>query len=148
MTKHIWTLVCRESKIDDSNNVSIIDAYETLQFDLGTPSPDYDKTKPFVGPFNFEIISLFYRDKKGTHEVLDVLVKMIDPKGNTLGEFPARPEFKEEHNRVRNRMKFDTIALTTTGTYIAQIHQQKGEKREQVAAVPLDIVVRLNGKEL
>lgn len=149
MIQHIWSLVCKESKIEaETNNISVIDLYESLQFDLKVDEATYDKTKPVVGPFNFEIVSLFYRDEKGTHAEFDILAKIVDPKGAILGEFTNKSEFKEEHNRVRNRMRFNTIALTTSGVYIVQVFLKRKEEQEQVAAIPLDIKVKLNNKEL
>ena len=149
MIQHIWTLVCKESKIEaETNNISVIDLYENLQFDLKTDQNFYDKSKPLVGPFNFEVVSLFYRDKKGTHVEFEVLAKIIDPKGAVLGEFPAKTEFKPEHNRVRNRIKFNTVALTVSGVYIVQVYMKRKDEQDQVAAIPLDIKVVLNGKEL
>src|SRR3989338_9211235 len=104
MTKHIWTVICRESKIEaDTNNISVIDAYESLQFDIKVDEKEFDKTKPVVGPFNFEVLSLFYRDKKGAEEILEVFVVLLDPKGNQLIEFPSKLVFQEQHNRMRNR---------------------------------------------
>jgi hypothetical protein len=150
MLKHIWTIVCKQSKIEaDTNNISIIDSYENLRFDLRTNEKEYDKTKPAVGNFEFEVVSLFYRDKKGAAETHDVVLKVVDPKNKILGEFDARMEFKEQHNRMRNRMKFDKIALTTSGTYIFQVFLKLDkDEQELVAAVPVDIVVILDGKEL
>lgn len=151
MIKHIWSLVCRESKIEaETNNVSIIDAYENLQFALEIDEAMYDKTKPIVGPFNFEVISLFYRDSKDTEESLNTFVAFLDPKGTQLLEFNSKLVFQEKHNRMRNRVKFANIALTTTGTYVVQIKTQKGEKsgKDLVAAIPLDIQITVNGKEV
>ena len=150
MIKHIWSLVCRESKIEaDSNNISIIDAYENLQFVLNIEE-DYDKTKPLVGPFQFEVVSLFYRDKKGSEEKMDAFVSFLDPSGNQLLDFKTEVLFKEQHNRMRNRVKFNNIGLTKSGTYIVQVAVQKEDKqkKEIVAAIPLDIMLTVNGKEV
>jgi hypothetical protein len=150
MIKHIWTVLCKESRIEaETNNISLIDAYESLQFKLNIDDKSYDPAKPITGPFNFEIVSLFYRDKKGTHEEFSLLLTILDPKGVKINETPAKSEFKAEHNRVRNRIKFENIMLTTSGTYIFQLYLEKegNSKKEQLAAIPLDMQISVNGKE-
>ena len=148
--KHIWSLVSSGSKIDaDTNNVSINDIYENLQFNLNTSGP-YDPDKPFLVPFNFEVTSLFYRDKKGTEETYTEYVVILDPKGNQLGDMGLDFTFKPEHNRMRNRIKSDKIAFTQSGTYVFQVFSSKkgSKEREMVASIPLDIQVKIDGKDI
>lgn len=150
MVKHIWSIVCKESKIEaETNSISIIDCYENLEFDLKIEDKDYDPDKPLVGSFNFEVVSLFYRSEKGKAESFDVGITVIDPKGITLGEFQNKVEFEAQHNRMRSRVKFNTIALTKSGTYVFQVHTQKenGSRKDVVSAVPIDVKLVINGKE-
>jgi len=148
MIKHIWSIFCRESKVEaDTNNISIIDAYDSIEFDLKT-SEEQDSSKPVMVPFSFEVVSLFYRDKKGEEETLDVSVSAIDPKGVKLGNFASKLEFKAEHNRMRNRVRFNQIALTSSGTYVFQIHTHTKDKLNLEAAIPVDVKVKINGKDL
>lgn len=148
MIKHIWSVLCKESKIEmDTNNISLFDAYEQLEFNLTIDKDKYDPAQPVGGPFVFEVVSLFYREKNGFEESFETSMTLLDPKSNELGKFTAKVEFKEEHHRVRNRMRFTNIALSTSGTYVFQVHTQKGDKRELVAAIPVDIKVLVNGEE-
>jgi|GEM_PF-5385504 len=150
MIKHIWTVLARESKIDaDNNTISLIDLYENLQFDVRVDEKEYEKNKKVGGPFNFEIVSLFYRDTKGKAEKILVEVDLVDPKGEKLGTAEANVEFKETHDRMRNRIKFTTIALTTSGTYVFQVYMKKQEnKKELLTAIPLDVALTVNGKKM
>ena len=152
MIKHIWTVVCRESKIDEvTNNISILDAYENLQFSVDTQDEDYKKGLPIGVPFNFEIVSLFFRDQKGKVDELEESVLALDPHGKRLGEFESKIQFKKEHDRIRNLMKLDTIVLTTSGTYLFQIFTKRPDesgKKEQITVIPINITVSVNGEEL
>jgi hypothetical protein len=152
LIKHIWTVICRESKIDDTtNNISIIDAYENVQFSVDTQDEGYKKGLPIGVPFNFEIVSLFFRDQKGNTDELDESVLALDPHGKRLGEFESKVQFKKEHDRIRNIMKLDTIVLTTSGTYLFQVFTKRpGEKdkKEQITTIPINITATVNGEEL
>lgn len=149
MIKNIWSLICKESKIDqETNNISIIDAYESLQFDLKLEKKQ-DKDAPLVLPFSFELLSLFYRDEKKKEERMEEIIHVLDPDSNKLGEFKASIIFKENQNRVRSRVKFDTIALTKSGTYLFQVFTQKkvnDNQRDLVSIIPVDINLIVDGK--
>lgn len=151
MIKHVWSLVCKESKIEQiTNNISIIDVYESLQFDLRTEqNTEENKGKPIGVPVNFEIISLFYRDKKGTEEHFDEKIIVIDPKGVVLGEFAADVLFKDDQDRVRSIVKFNMIALTISGDYVFQVNLAKkgADKMDRVSSIPISIKVSVNGVE-
>lgn len=151
MVRHIWSLVCKETKIDaTTNNLSIIDVLENLQFDSKTDQ-EVDTSKPIGVPINFEVVSLYHRDKKGTDESVEETIVVLDPKGAKLGEFTAQGNFNESQDRTRVIVKFNMIALTTSGTYLFQITRKGGAKSslaERVVSIPLDIAVRVNDKQL
>jgi hypothetical protein len=146
MIKHVWSLVCKESKIEqNTNNISIIDELESVEFSLSVEKENENK-KPIGAPFNFELISLYYRDKMGSTEALNQDIIVLDPKGEKLGEFKADVLFQEDQNRVRSITKFNMIALSTSGTYVFQVYveKKKSTNKELVVAIPVDIKVRVN----
>lgn len=147
MIKHIWSVLCHESTIDEkTNNISLRDAYEVLEFNLTTADKKYDTSQPVIGPLDFEVASLFYRDKTTGEENLTAYVRVLDPKSVELGEFESKIQFSDGLNRVRSRVKFNSMALTTSGTYVVQVRLKKQEGKEIAAAIPLDIKVIVNGK--
>ncbi|HEX5456224.1 MAG TPA: hypothetical protein VFW77_02550 [Candidatus Saccharimonadales bacterium] len=149
MVKHIWSILCRESIVDaDTNNISANQLYETLQFNVTVDKAEYEKKKKLAGQFNFEIVSLLYRDKPGKIEELDIELDILDPKDEKLGTALSKIEFKEKYKRVRNRIKFSTIALTSSGTYYFKVYIKKNNKRELVVAIPIDIQLTVNGKKV
>jgi hypothetical protein len=152
MVKHIWTVLCKESKIDPAtNNITLIEAYDNIQISLNTEDKGYRKGLPIAVPFALELVSLFFRDNKGEKEEITGIVAMLDPKGKKLGEFPLKAQFRENDDRVRNITKFDGIALTISGTYLFQVFTHKKTNAavsELVTAIPVNISVSVNGESL
>lgn len=151
MIKHIWSLVCKEAKVDSNNNISIIDEYEEIEFALNTSDANYKKGSPIMAPFHFEVVSLFFRDKAGEAVDLQETIVVLDPGGNQLGEFESPMSFKEEHIRMRNIMKLDTIALTVSGVYLFQIFYKTSvqpNKKNLVVSIPISIKVSINGEQV
>lgn len=151
MIKHIWSMVARESKVDAmSNNISIIDALESLQLTADTEDKSYKPGLSIGLPLNFEIVSLFFREKKGKPAEAEEIIIVLDPKGEKLGEFTSKIMFQAEHNRMRNMIKFNMIAVSVPGTYLFQVFLKNGksEGREQVATIPIDITMTVNGSQI
>jgi hypothetical protein len=151
MINHIWSLVCREAKIDSHNTLSIIDQYDELTFTLNTEDKNYKKGSSVVAPFGFTIVSLFFRDEKGEKAEMKESVSVLDPSGVKLGEFESVIVFKEEHSRMRNIMQLESIGLTTSGTYLFQVFyttKAQPNKKKQVVSIPIDIIVNVNGERV
>ncbi len=151
MINHVWSLVCREAKIDSNNTLSIIDQYDELAFTLNTEDKNYKQGTSIVAPFGFTIASLFFRDKKGEEESLKESIAVLDPKGVQLGEFESAIIFEPEHSRMRNIMKLESIGLTTSGTYLFQVFfttKAQPNRKNQVVSIPIDIIVNVNGDKV
>ena len=149
MIQHVWSLVCKESKIEvDSNNISVIDIYESLQFGIGVDKETYKSDEQLVVPFNFEVVSLFYRDTKVGDYSLGITIEVIDPESKKLGEVSTKLEFKDGMNRMRNRVKFNSIAITKSGTYVFKVYSQKERetKKHSVAVIPIDVQVTISNE--
>ncbi|HRV75920.1 MAG: hypothetical protein H6799_01275 [Candidatus Nomurabacteria bacterium] len=141
MIEHIWTIICKESKIDsDTNSITIIDALENLNFDIPEAEVNFQKGKTNLFNVPFEIVSMFYRDKKGRIETHDYYVDIIDPSSKQIGKVEAKIRFEPQHNRMRSRIKFDTIGVTTEGVYKFKLYlKKKGEKDKLLTSIPLEI---------
>jgi hypothetical protein len=150
MIKHVWTIACRESLVDeDTNNISLLEAFENLQFDINITDDKYKKGVSLGVNFNLEMVSLFFRDTVGKSEKIKETLIILDPKGVKLGEAVADIEFQPTNDRMRNIMKFDTLAVTTSGTYLFQSYLSKSANlgsKEPVAVVPINIKVTVNGE--
>jgi hypothetical protein len=151
MINHIWSLICKDTKVDENNTLSIVDQYDELTFTLNTEDKNYKKGTSVVAPFGFTIVSLFFRDEKGKKAEMKESVNVLDPTGVKLGEFESNIVFEEKHSRMRNIMKLESIGLTTSGTYLFQVSYMTKEQpntKKQVVSIPIDIVVNVNGEKV
>jgi len=151
MIKHIWTVLCKESKLDaESNNISLMDSTEALQFSVDDPNTNYEGTKNNLVPVKFEVVSLLFRPKSGKKQTIQLEYEFVDPNGKVTGKFGNTVEFLEAHKRMRNRMKLDTFALNVSGDYWCKTYIKSGTstKRELVAEVPLTVEITINGKNV
>ncbi len=146
MIKHIWTLVCKEAKVEaETNNMSIIDVLENIQFAANMKAGDLkaNEGKPFMVPMSLQVVSVFFRDTKHGEDEFECKVRVIDPSNKQLGEFNAPVKFQEGLNRMRNIMKFDSLAVTESGTYLFQIFMKNDDKLKNVVSVPVDIQLNI-----
>jgi hypothetical protein len=144
MLKHQYTVLCRESKIDaDTNSLSILDIYDSLQLQAELPEDAHlnrKKDDPLVFPFQFEITSVFYRDDTDRRYETDLEVKAFDPNGKLLGVFPAHLTLEKGMRRMRSRIRSDRIALTISGIYEFEVYLKSDENKfKKVESVPLEV---------
>ena len=145
--KHLYSIICRESKIDaDTNNLSIVDVYESLQFQAELHEDVHLTRKegdPILLPFTFEITSAFYREAAEKRLEADTEVHVFDPNGKALGTFPAHMVLEKDMHRMRSRIRVQSIALTISGTYHFEVMLTEAGKTKKVGTVPLDITVEV-----
>ena len=148
--KHLYTFICKESKIDaDTNNLSVVDLYENLQFNIQLDEDAHlnkqeDKSdNPFVIPFPFEITTVFYRNTSDNRIEGDITINSFDPHGKLLGIFPAHLVMEKGITRTRARIKLSNIALTTSGLYKFEVNLAESGKNKKVAEIPLTINVEV-----
>jgi hypothetical protein len=149
MITHVWTAVCRESMVDEeTNNISLLEAYENLQFDVNLSDQDYKKGTSIGVEFKLEVVSLFFRNTTTKVESFKETLLVLDPKGAKLGDAVADVTFQAANDRMRNIMRFDTFAVTTSGVYLFQVFMSKAKAstKEPIAVVPVNVRVTVNGR--
>jgi hypothetical protein len=147
MIKHIWTVVCKESKVDaETNNLSIIDILENVQFQAQVNGADFNANQgnPIAIPLGMQIASLFFREAKTGEESIDVKTKILDPKGKQLGEIDNVVKFQNGLNRMRNIIKFNSLAVTEDGTYLFQVFVREKSGFKNVATIPVDVSLNIS----
>lgn len=144
MIKHIWTVLCQKSVIDNqSNNLSLIDVFEELKVNYSTPSSvsnSLEVTRINV-PISYEIVSLWLRDNYDKDENVEIRAIFIDPTGKELKSFDQSVVMKAKLIRYRTRLRVQGIGLTVPGIYTFEI-KIKDNNRDNfrsVASVPLDV---------
>ncbi len=142
--KHIWSVLCRRSQIDvDNNNISLNEVLEQLNVDVGQKTAE-SQSEEITIPFEYEIVSLWTKEKRNEYSKAQVVVDFIDPKGKKLKSFEQPAEITPELRRLRTRFRIAGIGLTVPGDYIFIISvKEKGDtKFHVVSELPLE--VRIN----
>lgn len=79
--KHIWSVLCKESIINQEDNVlSLIGVLEDVNSILTPMQPDQSRPEKITIPFTFEVVSYWMKD---TNEETKMQIKtaIIDPDG-------------------------------------------------------------------
>lgn len=139
MTKHVWTIICRESVINRENNaLSLMNVFEGLQIEIGKEAP-----REINIPINYEIITFLRKSKKSEEENIEQRVSIIDPNG-VLTVDPLVVPIKTEKGKFNHRQIIKSIGfkITVAGSYqfIIELKQPEG-KFEVVAMIPLEVTI-------
>jgi hypothetical protein len=147
MIEHVWSIICKESKLDaDTNQISIFDVYERITIDA-TPAPnvDVEKLDKYVFPVPHEITSTFYRDKAEGLETAEMRIRQLSPQGEELSSHLQPLQLGPGQTRLRTRVKSPALVVKSSGIYTFEISLGTGNGRfTKVAEIPLDIVARIS----
>ena len=143
--KHIWSVVCKSSVIDqDDNNISLHGVLEQLTVSL-VPK-DLTRNPDKIGiPLNYEIVSMW--QKKATSKTAYGIIEyiLLDPKGKELLKNTQVMEIPKTSKRFRSRMKISGLPLSSSGDYTFQVSLKEKDSREfkLVSELPLEIDIKL-----
>ncbi len=143
--KHIWSVLCKESIINQEDNViSLHGVLEEISSLLTPVGKEFKKQEKIIIPFNYEIVSYWIKDLDRDIK-MDVKVKIIDPKGKELSEAVNSSVFPKESKRLRTRMKIQGLPVTENGRYIFTISLKTDNEKDykQVSMLPLDIKFKI-----
>lgn len=138
--KHIWSILCKESVINqDDNLISIHGALEELKVKIN----EREKL-PEVIPvnLNYEIVSYWFKEGKDELVKAEVKYKLLSPEGKELLTPPTHPiELPVKIRRFRSRMKIAGLPITKEGVYIFEIRiKEEGTKDFMlVSELPLEV---------
>ena len=141
MIKHIWSILCRKSIVDnETNNISINDVFEQLSVDLKVKKDDVDKLKLINIPIEFEVVSMWVKNDK-TNLKGNLNVEILNPKGAVVKNFEQPLEMPETMKRLRSRLRIMGLVVEQPGDYIFKISfKEEGQKLyKAVAEIPLEI---------
>lgn len=143
--KHIWSVLCKESVIDQvDNNVSIHGVLEQLSIVL-TPINNSGKLPEKLGiPMNYEIVSLWQRSKEIESIKGDIEYILLDPDNKELLKNTQRMEIPKTSRRFRSRMKISGLPLSKEGDYTFQITMKEEGTDAFYLVVELPLEVKIN----
>ena len=144
--KHIWSVLCRESVIDqDDNNISIHGVIEELSISLVPVKGAGELPEKLNIPMNYEIVSLWQKSKEVEIAKAEIEYLFIDPENKELLKNTQTIEIPKTSRRFRSRMKIVGMPLSKEGDYKFQI-KMKEEGTDAfhfVAELPLEVKINL-----
>jgi len=146
--KHIWSVLCRESIINqDDNVISLFGVLEELNTTITPNESSLSKPAKIVIPFNFEIVNYWTKDI--AKEVkMQVKTDTIDPEGKELASIVNESIFPDTMKKLRSRLKIQGITFTKTGIYTFKVSLKVNDEKEYkiVAELPLTVNIKLEKK--
>lgn len=144
---HIWSVLCQNTQIDiDTNNLSITNVLEQLVISV---DPKNIQTNQIINvPLTYEIVSLWSKEESEKSVHAEIILEIVDPKGNVLKSFSQKSEMPETMKRLRTRFKIQGLGLTMSGFYkfIIKVKEQNKKNLRQVAEVPLEVHISSSQK--
>lgn len=146
MAKHIWSVLCQRSVIDQqSNNISLIDVFESLTININIPSTKKDiaKIKDINLPVNYEIVSLWLRENEKKQEELLTRVDFETPSGIQKVLVEKELILPLDKQRMRDIIRIQGIVVNETGLYKFIVKSKDKDKSafKTIAELPLEIVI-------
>ena len=144
--KHIWSVLCKESVIDQlDNNVSIHGVLEELSIFLAPAKETGKLPEKFGIPMSYEIVSLWQRSKEVESAKAEIEYIFIDSENKELLKNTQRMEIPKNSRRFRSRIKITGMPLTKAGDYTFQvkIKEEEADTFRLVAELPLEVKISL-----
>lgn len=139
MVKHIWSVLCRESVINNENNaLSLMNIFEGLNVEIKKEAP---KDIQINIPVQYEIVTLLRKDNQTKDEEVELKAMLLDPQSNEIAPpIIAHLTLNKNKPNYRHRIKCNGIKLTIEGEYkfILQL-KQNTQEFETVSTIPIDI---------
>ena len=140
MIQHFWTVLCQRSIVDSvSNNVSLIDIFESLRIESVAQA---DSKAILMVPFTFYLVTLWGRKNPETPcqgRARDII---LSPKGKKIVEQEHDIDLTE-HARTRHTRRIERFPIEQSGQYKfrTQIRDNKRSIWKTVSEVPLEVVL-------
>lgn len=145
MIKHIWTVLCRKSVIDnESNNLSLYDILEQLSISVKPEKETVKKTVKINLPLEYEVVSLWVKQSSKDGFNGEIKLEIINPEGSVVKTFEQPFIIQDNKNRLRSRIRINGFVVDGSGVYLFRIsYKEKQEKNfTQISEVPLEVSLK------
>ena len=143
MIRHVWSILCSSSSIDEtSNNISLFTVLEQLSVSPRSARPEVDATERVTLPLNSEIITLWER-MSDEPQIGHFKVRIVSPQDVELYKGPPAVLTLSDVSkpRLRTRIQVGGFPYVGPGRYSVRIQQQTGDtgrgRWKEVAQLPL-----------
>lgn len=139
MIRHAWTVVSQQAFVDrDTNKLALVVA-EGLTATVPIPAPPPGET--IAMGVTLEIMTLWWRtagDESGNEHESRVLIRL----GETVLATLSVPLNFQGNNRLRQRVRFDSMPAQTSGVYTFCVELRNGDGWSQVAEIPFEVILQ------
>lgn len=140
--KHIWSILCQNSSIDnESNLLSLFNCIEEISLEVDAAKAPKDNK--IILPAEFQLVSFWIIDNEKEGNLLDLKVELIDPDKTILNQFGNIFPLKKGSLRFRNRINIQGLPITKAGRYTFKIYKKEQDKKdyEEISELPLDVKI-------
>ena len=144
MIKHIWSVLCRETVIDNqTNNISLFSVFERIAVDIKTKSAQKTKHKTNL-PIKYELVNLWFKSKENHEGKATTRLELLDPTGKLITSIEKKLIIPAKIRRMRERFQIEGLPIVTSGIYIfkVKIKETGLNKFKTVAAIPLEVIIK------
>ena len=145
--KHIWSVLCKESIINqDDNLISIHGTLEELNVSLTSMDASSNKLPEKLSvPFNYEIVSFWVKENKKELAKAQIEYSLVSPEGKELFNKIQDMGIPVNIKRFRSRMKITGFPVTREGDYNfrVKIKEEGSDIFRLVSELPLEVKISL-----
>lgn len=145
--KHIWSVLCKESVINqDDNLISIHGALEEFTINIAPVDPKTTTVPEKLNiPVNYEIVSFWVKENPKETVKIQIEYSLIDPKGKNLFSRVQDLKIPENIKRHRSRMKIMGLPITQSGDYTFAVKKKEEESKkfDLMAELPLEVKLQI-----
>lgn len=148
--KHIWSILCKESVINqDDNVISIIGVLEELNTTLIPKDRKAPRPEKITIPFNFEIVNYWIREAV-SEETLHIKTSIIDPNEKEISSIVNDSTFPINIKKLRTRLKVRGLTVTKSGDYLVRISFKANKEKDYklVAELPLKVTISIGNLKM
>ena len=149
MIKHIWSVLCQKSSVDQqSNNVSLFDIFEALEVNINpVPNVERPENLEFNLSVQYQVVTLWSKiDAKNAEG--QVRITLINPDNKEKILVESELKFPSDKRRMRSINQIQGLPVNKSGDYYFIVELKQKEKFEKVAELPLEVKLNLNTKPL
>ena len=139
MVKHIWSVLCQSSTIDqDDNSLSLSNVLDTINIKL---KDKRRKLVKFAIPLNFEVVSLLSKSDLKSEEKVQIKVAILNAAMDKLGDFRASVVIPADKKRMRSRIKMSGLPIKGEGDYVVLVGMKTEKDKEfrNIAELPFEV---------
>lgn len=145
MIKHIWSVLCQKSSIDQqSNNVSLFDVFEALEVGINPVVNIKTADNPeFNIPVQYQVVTLWTITDAKNNEG-EVHITLIYPDGKEKILVNSDLKFPAGKRRMRSINQIQGLPVNKSGDYHFIVELEQEGKFQKVADLPLEVKLNIN----